>query len=117
MHKRSRWAASPSTTFWGRGPGGNDGGAYDYYSFTLPNGATGAFDIDYQPGFAPMGIAITSFDGVTETMLAQSFDQDGSELVVYTNTSGVAMDLYVLVFSDDTWLGTFGGYELMGSLS
>jgi hypothetical protein len=110
--------AFPFNNFYGDvGPGGNDGGAYDYYSFTLPNGKTSSFTLDYQPGFVPMGIAITSFDGTNETTLAQSADGSGHEIVQYTNVSGVAMNLYIVSLSDPAWIGGNGGYKLFGSIS
>lgn len=106
----------PISNYYGDvGYAGYDGGYYDYYSFSLPGSQSVTFTMDYQPGFNSVGLYIVDFDGSNETILSESYDQDGQETVSYSNSSMAPKTLYLVVASAETDQLAFSGYRLSGS--
>ncbi|MCC7479411.1 PKD domain-containing protein [bacterium] len=97
------------------GPGGNDGGNEDWYSFTLNAPATVSLTMNLHDNFGDLDMKLYASDGTTEEGSSTGTDNDEA-ISVALDAGTYYVKCYV--FSSNTTNGPGrGGYELVGGVS
>ncbi len=97
------------------GPGGNDGGNEDWYTFTLAAPATVTLTMNLHDNFGDLDMKLYASDGTTEE--GSSTGTDNDEVITKALAAGT-YHVKCYVFSSNTTNGPgHGGYELVASTS